>query len=397
MNENAEVIQGRLGWESGDVSEAKVSELEHHPKNDEIYGDTTELADTFVESIREKGVLEPLVITTDKQVISGHRRLEAAKEVNIESVPVRISEFETELAEREGLIEFNRQRKKTPGQIVNEFDELLEIETQRAKDRQGERNDIKNTSDSNETEVVRADEKAAEKVSEDVSRASLRRGKTVKDKAESDDEPDEVQEAAKEAWDGLQSGEESFSSAHTKVKDAEDKATDESTESDIDVFTSDETDEWSSPREIVEPLRDAIGGFDLDPCSGAESSPFADATFTESDDGLSQEWFGSVWVNPPYSNVAEWTDKAIEAVEDGDADCIFYLCKGDSSTNWWQRGAKAATTVVAIDHRLKFGDGENSAPFASHILIFGTPPQETLHACSEYGILLSELGGGFSE
>jgi hypothetical protein len=28
MSENADVIQGRLGWESGDVSEASVSELD---------------------------------------------------------------------------------------------------------------------------------------------------------------------------------------------------------------------------------------------------------------------------------------------------------------------------------------------------------------------------------
>jgi phage N-6-adenine-methyltransferase len=400
MSENADVIQGRLGWESGDVSEANVANLEPHPKNDELYGDTAELAETFVESVREKGVLEPLVITSDKQVISGHRRLSAAKEVGIESVPVRISEFNTELAEREALIEFNRQREKTPGQIVNEFEEMLAIEKERAKENmskggKGER--VGNVSNPSDDEPTAARDKAAEKVNADVSGRTLEKGKNVKDKAESDEEPEEVQEAAQEAWEGLQSGDESFNSAHEKVKNAEEKTVEDESETDIDVFTSDETDEWSSPREIVEPLRNAIGGFDLDPCSGAESSPFADATFTESEDGLSQPWHGSVWVNPPYSNVAEWTDKAIDAVENGDADCIFYLCKGDSSTNWWQRGAKAATTIVAIDHRLKFGDGENSAPFASHILIFGNPPTDALHTCAEYGILLSELGGGFSE
>jgi len=395
MSENAEVIQGRLGWESGDVSEAKVANLEAHPKNDELYGDTTELPSTFVESVREKGVLEPLVITTDKQVISGHRRLSAAKEVGVESVPVRISEFETELAEREALIEFNRQREKTPGQVVNEFEEMLEIEKQRAKERKQEATGHKEKFPEGESGQAR--DKAADKIDADVSGRTLEKGKKVKDKAESDDEPKEVQEAAKEAWEGLESGDESFNSAHEKVKEAEQKATGNESETNIDVFTSDETDEWSSPREIVEPLRDAIGGFDLDPCSGAESSPFAEATFTESEDGLAQPWHGSVWVNPPYSNVAEWTDKAVEAVEDGDAECVYYLCKGDSSTDWWQRGAKAATTIVAIDHRLKFGDGENSAPFASHILIFGNPPTEALHTCADYGMLLSELGGGFSE
>jgi len=245
MSENAEVIQGRLGWESGDVSEAKVANLEAHPKNDELYGDTTELPSTFVESVREKGVLEPLVITTDKQVISGHRRLSAAKEVGVESVPVRISEFETELAEREALIEFNRQREKTPGQVVNEFEEMLEIEKQRAKERKQEATGHKEKFPEGESGQAR--DKAADKIDADVSGRTLEKGKKVKDKAESDDEPKEVQEAAKEAWEGLESGDESFNSAHEKVKEAEQKATGNESETNIDVFTSDETDEWSSP------------------------------------------------------------------------------------------------------------------------------------------------------
>jgi len=56
-----------------------------------------------------------------------------------------------------------------------------------------------------------------------VSGRTLEKGKKVKDKAESDDEPDEVKEAAQDAWDGLQSGDESFSGAYNKVKQAERK------------------------------------------------------------------------------------------------------------------------------------------------------------------------------
>ena len=131
---NADVIQGRLGWEDGDISEADPEELEPHPKNEEIYGDTESAADldeTFISSVREKGVLEPLVITNGKQIISGHRRWLAAKATDTDRVPVRKSEFDSDLAEREALIEFNRQREKTPGQIVNEFEEMLEIEQKR--------------------------------------------------------------------------------------------------------------------------------------------------------------------------------------------------------------------------------------------------------------------------
>ncbi|AFH21573.1 hypothetical protein OSG_eHP4_00155 [environmental Halophage eHP-4] len=390
MTDHADVIQGRLGWEDGDVSTAKVSELSQHPKNDEIYGDTDELEDTFIESIREKGVLEPLVITDGKQVISGHRRLEAARQVGLESVPVRKSEFENDLAEREALIEFNRQREKTPGQLVNEFEEMLEIEQQRAKerkkanlkegDKQPRRGKVSTSGDEG-----KARDKAAEKVNADVSGRTLEKGKKVKDKAESDDEPEEVQEVAQEAWDGLQSGEESFNSAHEKVKDAENNDSDNE-HTVVDAATKQETDEWASPRELVEPLNTAVNGFDLDPCSGAEVSPFADKTYTESDNGLSQPWSGIVWVNPPYSAMDTWTEKAIAEIENTGTIC--YLCKGDSSTEWWQTAAQEATVICAIDHRLQFGDGDNSAPFASHIVVFGRASDSLILELQNHGVVL---------
>jgi len=223
MSETPNVVQGRLGWESGDVSEADPSNLKPHPKNAQIYGDTDDVDDldsTFKESVAEKGVLEPLVITNGKEIISGHRRWLAARDAGLDEVPVRYSEFDDELAEREALIEFNRQREKTPGQIVNEFDEMLEIERQRGRESQGSRS----TSTKNLVEVEGdAQTRAAEKVNADVSGETLRKGKNVKEKAESDDEPEKVREAAREAWDGLQSGEESFNSAYDEVKKAENK------------------------------------------------------------------------------------------------------------------------------------------------------------------------------
>ena len=68
------------------------------------------------------------------------------------------------------------------------------------------------------------------------------------------------------------------------------------------VHWSDESDEWATPPSLLRPLDEAVGGFDLDPCSGAEERSIAPETYTESDDGLSKLWHGRVWVNPPYSD-----------------------------------------------------------------------------------------------
>ena len=51
--------------------------------------------------------------------------------------------------------------------------------------------------------------------------------------------------------------------------------------------------------------------FDLDVCApegGLDWIP-ARKSYSEKDDGLTSEWYGTVWMNPPYSNVTPWMDK----------------------------------------------------------------------------------------
>lgn len=59
-----------------------------------------------------------------------------------------------------------------------------------------------------------------------------------------------------------------------------------------------ESDEWYTPRIVFESLGIQ---FDLDPCSPSKDhwTP-ATTHMTKEDDGLSSEWFGKVWMNPPF-------------------------------------------------------------------------------------------------
>lgn len=71
-----------------------------------------------------------------------------------------------------------------------------------------------------------------------------------------------------------------------------------------------EKDEWLTPPAIISKL----GPFDLDPCSPI-NRPWETATnhFTINDDGLSKDWFGKVWCNPPYGkSTGEWLNKLCE-------------------------------------------------------------------------------------
>ena len=67
------------------------------------------------------------------------------------------------------------------------------------------------------------------------------------------------------------------------------------------------TIEWLTPPELVKKL----GEFDLDPCTPI-SPPFihAKTNFTIANDGLQKEWFGRVYMNPPYGKGMErWIEK----------------------------------------------------------------------------------------
>jgi hypothetical protein len=65
--------------------------------------------------------------------------------------------------------------------------------------------------------------------------------------------------------------------------------------------------EWLTPPELVKKL----GYFDLDPCSPI-NPPFVHAktNYTMEDNGLELDWFGRVYMNPPYGRGMEiWLEK----------------------------------------------------------------------------------------
>src|SRR5262245_7606809 len=114
---------------SGQVSIRVVplSAIMPSPANEELYrpvsaADPDILA--LADSIRTHGLREPVVITTDNYILSGHRRYAACRLAGLAEVPVRVEEVHSQDPRFLQLLrEYNRQRVKSADEVVRE--ELL--------------------------------------------------------------------------------------------------------------------------------------------------------------------------------------------------------------------------------------------------------------------------------
>lgn len=78
------------------------------------------------------------------------------------------------------------------------------------------------------------------------------------------------------------------------------------------------TDVWLTPPKLLAQL----GHFDLDPCSPL-NRPWntADNHYTIEDDGLTQPWFGRIWMNPPYGRgMDQWMKRIKDYAAGGGVD-----------------------------------------------------------------------------
>ncbi len=139
---------------------------------------------------------------------------------------------------------------------------------------------------------------------------------------------------------------------------------------------------WETPAALLEALHGVFGRFDLDPCASRRSRTRVRARvhLTQEDDGLSVAWHGAVFVNPPYGRgLAAWVAKARREVEEGRAKAVVALLPARPDTAYWHDHVAGRAVVYFLRGRLRFGDGEQSAPFPSALAVWGATP-ETLFA-----------------
>ena len=126
-------------------------------------------------------------------------------------------------------------------------------------------------------------------------------------------------------------------------------------------------DEWYTPKWII----DTLGPFDLDPCAPpADVRPYeiAPTAYTRDDDGLSREWHGTVWMNPPYSRVPlrRFCERMARH-----GNGIALLVNRQDNLLWQEVIFPTAKSMMFMRHRVKFlrPDGTTGSPFFGSCLV----------------------------
>lgn len=115
-----------------------VNEIELNNFLINIYGDPEHEISELIQSIAEYGVLTPLVVRqmSDRyQILSGNRRLSAARRLGLLTVPCYVSLDVVSTGQELLLLAYNRQRRKSFSQLMREADVFDRVYSEEARER----------------------------------------------------------------------------------------------------------------------------------------------------------------------------------------------------------------------------------------------------------------------
>src|SRR5687767_4670645 len=109
------------------------------------------------------------------------------------------------------------------------------------------------------------------------------------------------------------------------------------------------TDVWATPDRVYSAAELIFGRCDLDVCA-SPSNAKCKRFITEAEDGLKQPWHllakHNCWMNPPYSNIERWMEKAL--VESRLGASVICLVPARTDTRWWHRCGRKADDIIFL-------------------------------------------------
>lgn len=164
-----------------------------------------------------------------------------------------------------------------------------------------------------------------------------------------------------------------------------------------------ESIEWYTPARYLEAVHEVLGGVDLDPASNMNANGVVRAKkyFTKDEDGLNLDWFGRVFLNPPYgkgpdgksSMAGLFCQRAVDQYESGNVSACIILVNSLHSQAW--QAPLYNYPICFVDHRIQFvsGDGEkNKNPTFQNIFVYlGKDTDKFAEVFSRFGYVMERL------
>lgn len=173
---------------------------------------------------------------------------------------------------------------------------------------------------------------------------------------------------------------------------------------------SSHSQEWYTPSIYIKAAREVMGGIDLDPasCEKANEVVRANTIYTKADNGLLHEWFGNVWLNPPYgttnnkSNTGIWIKRLIEEYTQGNIQQAITLVNGYPNTRWFHQlfaflvcftegNINFYNSTHRIDTAFSRPNKLNGSTHGSAFVYLGENEQSFIDVFSQFGTVVKKV------
>ncbi len=151
--------------------------------------------------------------------------------------------------------------------------------------------------------------------------------------------------------------------------------------------------EWYTPSEIIEAARFVMGTIDLDPASSDKANVTVKAKkyYTIDDNGLENKWYGTVWLNPPYSQpeISLFAERVVDKILSGEISQACVLVNNATETRWFQGMLIECAAICFIEGRVKYlaedGKSKNTPLQGQAVIYFGDSVEQFNDVFSEFG------------
>jgi ParB family chromosome partitioning protein len=148
-----------------------------------------------------------------------------------------------------------------------------------------------------------------------------------------------------------------------------------------------------TPKMYIEAAREVMGKIDTDPASNemAQEVVKADVYYTKEDDGLTKQWNGNIFLNPPYSHpeIKHFVEKLLSELQPGQQAVL--LTNNNTDTGFFHNASKKASAICFTRGRINFmkEDGSVSSPTNGQTFFyFGDKKEEFARRFSDFGIIM---------